>query len=89
VTGSNSHFLSTDIATENPRSGYWWQQRTLGDERRRLPETTKLIKTTGKVTDNSPLFRIFALTITILYELRLKNESKNTDHAWRHRSSPI
>ena len=26
--------------------------------------------------DNSPLFRIFALTITILYELRLKNESK-------------
>ena len=30
---------------------------------------TKLIKTTGKVTDNSPLFRIFALTITILYDL--------------------
>ena len=39
--------------------------------------------------DNSPLFRIFALTITILYELRLNNESKNTDYAWRHRSSPI
>ena len=31
---------------------------------------TKLIKTTGKVTDNSPLFRIFASTITIPYDLR-------------------
>lgn len=50
---------------------------------------TKHIKTIGKGTDNSPLFRIFALTITILYELRLNNESKNTDYAWRHRSSPI
>jgi hypothetical protein len=48
-----------------------------------LSHFTKHIKTTGEGTDNSPLFRIFALIITILYELRLNNESKNTDYAWR------
>ena len=34
-----------------------------------LSHFTKHIKTKGKYTHNSPFFRIFALTITILYDL--------------------
>ena len=70
--GSGILFLSTRCQSNDDSKSY-----------QNFLHITKLIKTTGKVTDNSPLFRIFALTITILYELRLNNESKNTDYAWR------